>query len=118
MEGPDMKTTALYRFQRWRGDGARSVTRETPPTRALVPIDPRHDLANHSPDGFEWGYGGSGPAQAALAVLADFYEGKHDDLAMLRYQAFKAEVVAQHAEDYWSITGGEIQAWLDRKAAG
>ena len=24
---------------------------------------------NHSPDGFNWGYGGSGPAQLALAVL-------------------------------------------------
>jgi len=24
---------------------------------------------NHSPDGFAWGYGGSGPAQLALAVM-------------------------------------------------
>src|SRR5947209_15039234 len=28
-------------------------------------------LRNHSPDGFEWGYGGSGPAQSALALLLD-----------------------------------------------
>lgn len=26
-------------------------------------------IYNHSPDGFNWGYGGSGPAQLALAVL-------------------------------------------------
>jgi hypothetical protein len=32
------------------------------------PLDPRHDLYNHSPDGFEWGYHGSGPAQLALAL--------------------------------------------------
>jgi hypothetical protein len=34
-------------------------------------LDPRLDLYNHSPTGFAWGYGGSGPAQLALALLAD-----------------------------------------------
>ena len=27
------------------------------------PLNPRQELRNHSPTGFEWGYGGSGPAQ-------------------------------------------------------
>lgn len=36
-----------------------------------APLNPRTDLFNHSPNGFEWGYGGSGPAQLALAILAD-----------------------------------------------
>lgn len=26
---------------------------------------------NHSPDGFNWGYGGSGPAQLALAICVE-----------------------------------------------
>ena len=30
------------------------------------------ELVNHSPSGFEWGYGGSGPAQLALAFLLDY----------------------------------------------
>ena len=34
-------------------------------------LDLRLDLFNHSPTGFEWGYAGSGPAQLALALLAD-----------------------------------------------
>ena len=34
-------------------------------------LHPRHDLRSHSPDGFEWGYSGSGPAQLALALAAD-----------------------------------------------
>ena len=34
-------------------------------------LNPRLDLWNHSPTGFEWGYCGSGPAQLALAILAD-----------------------------------------------
>lgn len=36
-----------------------------------IPISPDQSLRfrNHSPDGFEWSYGGSGPAQLALAIL-------------------------------------------------
>jgi hypothetical protein len=30
-------------------------------------------IRNHSPTGFEWGYNGSGPAQLALAILADHF---------------------------------------------
>jgi len=33
---------------------------------------PRSDLRNHSPNGFEWGYSGSGPAQLALASAYGF----------------------------------------------
>lgn len=29
---------------------------------------PSQKWHNHSPDGFNWGYGGSGPAQLALAI--------------------------------------------------
>lgn len=30
-------------------------------------------IINHSPDGFNWGYGGSGPSQLALAVCLELY---------------------------------------------
>lgn len=33
---------------------------------------PSQKIWNHSPDGFNWGYGGSGPAQFALALLMRF----------------------------------------------
>src|SRR5262245_26367929 len=39
-------------------------------------LSARRDLFNHSPCGFEWGYGGSGPAQLALAILCKVM---HDD---------------------------------------
>ncbi len=42
---------------------------------------------NHSPDGFNWGYGGSGPAQLALAVVLAI-TGKADG-----YQDFKWKVI-------------------------
>ena len=43
-------------------DGALSVTVNA------KPLNPRLDLCNHSPTGFECGYSGSGPAQLALAL--------------------------------------------------
>jgi len=35
-------------------------------------------LASHSPSGFEWGYGGSGPAQLALALLLDYTDDEEE----------------------------------------
>jgi hypothetical protein len=51
------------------------------------------ELVNHSPSGFEWGYGGSGPAQLALALLLDYTENK--TFALDHYQVLKTEVVSQ-----------------------
>lgn len=59
-------------------------------------LDPRLDLANHSPDGFSWGYRGSGPAQLALAILAD---SRDDSFAVKHYQTFKNKVIAKHPDD-------------------
>ncbi len=57
-------------------------------------------------DAFELGYGGSGPAQLALAILAD-HLGK-DDLALGLHQAFKFRVVASLPRDNWRITSADI----------
>jgi hypothetical protein len=49
-------------------------------------------LRTHSPDGFEWGYGGSGPAQRALAVMLEVLGD--EETALQLYQAFKWETIA------------------------
>lgn len=53
-------------------------------------LDPRPSQKhyNHSPDGFNWGYAGSGPAQLALAIALKL-TGKADG-----YQDFKFRVIA------------------------
>lgn len=48
-------------------------------------------IRNHSPDGFAWGYAGSGPAQFALALLMLYVDG---DTAQLYYQDLKSGWVA------------------------
>ena len=70
------------------------------------PLNPRFDLYNHNPNGFEWGYGGSGPAQLALAIVAD-HTGD-DDQALAIYQSFRFAVVAGLSENGWTLTSREI----------
>jgi Family of unknown function (DUF6166) len=75
------------------------------------PLPLRLDLFNHSPTGFSWGYGGSGPAQLALALLADALGD--DDLAARLHQDFKFKVVACWPEgERWWITAEQIAAVL------
>ena len=73
-------------------------------------LDPRFDLRMHSPDGFEWSYGGSGPAQLALALLADHLGD--DQEALNLYQRFKWSVVAGLPRRGWLLTSHEIDAAL------
>ena len=82
---------------------------------AIVTVDgrrlnPRFDLWNHSPTGFEWGYNGSGPAQLALALLADHCQD--DEQALNLYQRFKWTVVAGLPYRGWTMTGDDITVVL------
>jgi hypothetical protein len=63
-------------------------------------LDPRpsQKYHNHSPDGFNWGYAGSGPAQLALAIMLKL-TGKSDG-----YQEFKFKVIAGIPAGDFAIT--------------
>lgn len=71
------------------------------------PLNPRFDLRSHSPTGFEFGYGGSGPAQLALALCADALGD--DGRALAVYQAFKARAIARLPQDEeWTLTPQQV----------
>lgn len=55
-------------------------------------LDPRLDLASHSPEGFEVGYLGTGPSQLALAILAEVFD---DDFAKSHYVDYLKDIIAQ-----------------------
>lgn len=73
------------------------------------PLRLRLDLRNHSPTGFAWGYGGSGPAQLALALLADALG--NDEEALSRCQEFKRAVIAGLPAS-WTMSEAEIQRFV------
>jgi Family of unknown function (DUF6166) len=76
------------------------------------PLNPRLDLYNHSPTGFEWGYSGSGPAQLALALLADHLGDDRKALAI--YQSFKWAVVAGLSKRGWKLTSRDVNQALEK----
>jgi len=78
----------------------------------------------HSPDGFEWGYPGSGPADLALAILTDFFS--EDPIAVQTYartgqgepsaavhahQRFKDKFISVLPKDHWRLREDEIKKW-------
>src|SRR6202161_2670768 len=73
------------------------------------PLNPRFDLKRLSPTGFEWTYEGNGPAQLALALLADHLGD--DARALALYEAFMRAVVAE-LDHSWELTSAEIDAAL------
>ena len=78
------------------------VETELTPDRSLK-------VRNHSPTGFNWGYGGSGPAQLALALLLDVMG--YESSAETHYMDFKDKVVAGWGDE-WEITEVEILSWM------
>ncbi len=116
----DLNSTAhkIYRGQRPADDeigDCRVVVIEAGRARPLPHVK------RHSPDGFEWGYGGSGPADLALSLLADYFGERprkfdgnayeqHRCLAL--YQSFKAHFIAAAPREGFAITSDQIAEWL------
>lgn len=76
---------------------------------ALHPAESQR-VFNHSPDGFAWGYEGSGPAQLALAICLRLYPSVEE--AQVHYQEFKRQVIARLPQrDSFSIVFAEHRRW-------
>jgi hypothetical protein len=74
-----------------------------------LPAKKSQEIINHSPDGFAWGYGGSGPAQLALALLVH-YAGR--SVAVELHQAFKWKVIAQLPQTDFAMQPDVIEEFL------
>lgn len=74
------------------------------------------ELRNHSPTGVEWGYGGSGPSQLALALLC--HVTGDDELSERQYQAFKWQVIAGIPGDDWRMDGDDVAEWSRQAELG
>lgn len=74
-------------------------------------LSPHHSqaLRNHSPDGFAWGYAGSGPAQLALAIL--LRAGVFEHLALQYYQRFKSEHLVNLKRETFALEI-DVESWI------
>ena len=86
----------------------------------------------HSPTGFEIGYGGSGPADTAASILADYFgedarwvertwrgrSNERPSIAVLLHQDFKRDVIAGiqlEPGEVHMLEESSIIAWLAEK---
>ncbi len=101
----------LYYAERISEGGGQPVFKKLMPDGEPTELSPgpSQNLYNHSPDGFQWGYGGSGPAQLAMALLMD--ATTDPDMALAFYQRFKWDKVAGWGAS-WSILRSEILLWI------
>jgi hypothetical protein len=93
-------------MKRYHGYADRCVVVEAP--ERVYPLP--HKL-RHSPSGYAWSYGGSGPADLARSLLWD-HLGREPSAAL--YQEFKWDFVARF-DDTWTLTAEEIDAWLAKR---
>lgn len=75
----------------------------------------------HSPDGFEVGYNGSGPADLALNILQQFLPGRDvlcfkgtrcSRAASMLHQQFKEEFIATMDQKGGTIKAERIKEWI------
>jgi hypothetical protein len=57
-------------------------------------------LINKSPDGFAWGYAGSGPSQLALSILVDLFPAW---FALNYYQNFKQVFICNIPQEDFNV---------------
>jgi len=69
-------------------------------------------LTKHSQTGFEWGYGGSGPADLALNILSVFVG---QELAEKLHQEFKWQFIANMPYEGGTIKREDILRWIDER---
>jgi hypothetical protein len=76
----------------------------------LVPLAWATQCRDWKPDWLEWGYGGSGPAQLAVAMLWDATE---DRATVLRLSDdFMADVVARLPRAEFRLPVEDVREWV------
>lgn len=80
------------------------------PADGAKPYRLRH-YVRHSPDGFQWGYGGSGPSDAARCMLLDCCDAA---TAERLYGRFKAAFIAP-AGRILLIAEDDIHEWVRKE---
>lgn len=69
---------------------------------------------NHSPDGFSWGYAGSGPSQASFAILMYVLGENKLKFVKRAYQDFKFDVMTKlNMNRDHTLTFKEIIEWCE-----
>lgn len=117
VEPPNVVSATANRATRTRYRGY--VGRPGEPDRVTVEDPagsrPLPHIVRHSPDGFAWGYSGSGPEDLALSLLAD--ATGDIGLATALHHDFAHDVIAGLARsEGWTLTAERVTGWARTRA--
>lgn len=102
----------------YRGTGGAGNRWNVTVTRGKI-TEPLTHIVRHSPDGFSWGFHGSGPAELAHCLLVDHLGGPPAEVEPAVYQAFKVEVIAGLPSDEdWEMHTEFVDYWLRNNGFG
>jgi hypothetical protein len=105
----------IERIEMWRDDAGNPHTN--------VP----RVLIHHSPDGFEWGYNGSGPADLALNILHELVPANQvgllsningvacSSIMIQLYKEFKNDFISRVPKEGGEIELVEVFKWIESK---
>lgn len=102
-EGKSMIIEGDYTEKDWYGEVRVDGT--------ILELEPSLKVYNHSPDGFSWGYAGSGPAQLALAILLRAGLSPHE--AIHFHQDFKRQFIVPLPRGAFKITI-DVDLWIKK----
>lgn len=89
------------------------IEKDRPDQDGSIRMHLSQDFVYHSPDGFEWGYGGSGPSDLALNLLCEFVD---PPTAFTLHNPFKFEFIAPlDQEEGGRIPTSDIYEWLEEQ---
>ena len=80
--------------------------------KQILSSEESQKLINHSPDGFNWGYVGSGSAQLSLAVL--LAHTKDRNYSLRNYQKFLDDIISKLKSKDWKISDKKIEDWMKK----
>jgi len=87
---------------------------------SITEMPAHREIVNHSPDGFEWGYNGSGPSQLAMAIVVEMlkYLYNWDNVIIRRViqplsLAFRSEVVSRFPTQAFKFTDDDMKEWFN-----
>jgi len=112
-----MKTIRYHgerpRDERGQSTGCRVYAETDEGAGRRVRLRHRTGPRSHSPTGFEWGYGGSGPAELARAIVKDAC-GIDEPIPSI-YQKVKWKYITPIVGDTFTLDADEVRAFVARE---
>lgn len=96
----------IYRGTRYGQHQLTVTVEQSTPRKPPGPQIALRHLVRHSPTGFQWGYGGSGPSDLARSLLADLFG--EPEIHQTLYRAFTGAII-RNLGDTWTLTEEQVR---------